>query len=112
MLIMSLTVNQRFTKIDNNVIHDNRLSSNAKTMYCIMQSFPTGKHASNVYFMKAMKLSERTVTRTRMELIRAGYLEIEKVSKREYKAFLGTSTISGLEVKNRYYKDELHSKKS
>lgn len=108
---MSLTVNQKFTKIDNKVIHDNRLSANAKTMYMIMQSFPVGKHASNTYFMKAMNVSERTVTRTRTELITTGYLEVEKVSRREYRAFLGNSQISGLEVQRRFYKDELHSKK-
>jgi hypothetical protein len=111
MLIMSLTVHQKFTKIDNVVIHNNKLSGNALKMYCIMHSFPIGKHASNIYFMKAMNISERTVSRTRKELIEAGYLEVEKVSKREYRAFLGTSSISGLEVKKRYYRDELHSKK-
>lgn len=108
---MSFKAQQKFTKIDNAVIHDNRLSGNAKAMYCMMQSFPVGKHASNAYFMKALSVSERTVSRLRGELINAGYLEVEKISRREYRAFLGTSQVSGLEVKRRFYKDELHTTK-
>jgi hypothetical protein len=106
---MSLRVQHKFTKIDNNVIHDKRLSGNAVKMYCMMQSFPVGKHASNTYFMKAMSISERTVSRIRLELVSAGYLEVEKISKREYRAFLGSSQVSGLEVKRRFY--ELHTTK-
>jgi hypothetical protein len=111
MKIMALTVGKMFTKIDNNVIKDTRLSSNAFKMYSVMQSFPIGKHASNPYFMKVLGCSEATVSRTRKELINAGYLEVQKISRREYQAFLGNSQISGLEVKRRYYKDELHSTK-
>ena len=112
MLTMSLNVFKGFTKVDNNLISDSRLSANALKMYLLMMRLKQGKHVSNPYYMKAMGISERTVTRTRLELIRAGYLEVEKVSKREYRAFLGTSQVSGLEVKRRFYNDELHTTKS
>jgi hypothetical protein len=109
MLTISLNVHSHFIKVDTKVIQDNKLSVNAKMMFTVMHSFKVGKNASNGYFMKVMNVSESTVTRTRKELIKAGLLEIEKISKREYRAFLGNSRVSGLEVKRRYYKDELHS---
>lgn len=111
MLTMTLNLTLKYTKVDNKVLHDNRLSANALRMYMLMHGFPNGKHASNGYYMKVMSISERTVSRVRKELISAGYLEVEKVSKREYRAFLGTSAVSGLEVKRRFYKDELHTTK-
>ena len=109
MRTMSLKFCKRFIKVDGNVVMDSRLSSNALKMYILMHGLKQGQFASNAYYEKAMKISQATVTRTRKELIVAGYLEVQKISKREYRAFLGDSKISGLEVKRRFYKDELHT---
>jgi hypothetical protein len=111
MQTMSLNVSKGFTKIDRNVIMDSRLSANAKVMYMMMMTLKANQYAGNAYFQKAMKISQASVTRARKELIGVGLLEVQRVNKLEYRAFLGTSTVSGLEVKRRFYKDELHPTK-
>ena len=109
---MSLNVSKGFTKIDRNVIMDSRLSQNALRMYCIMMTLKANQYAGNAYFQKAMKISQASVTRARKELISTGYLEVQRINKLEYRAFLGNSQVSGLEVKRRFYNDELHTTKS
>lgn len=103
--------NNRFIKVDKDVMSNRALSHGAKMLYVTLCGLPQGKSASNKYLSTSMGVSERNISRYRAELINLGLVHLKRISKTEVQCYVGHTGLNAREVMNRFQNNELHPEK-
>lgn len=99
MVFFNMLPKENYTKADNGVLLDPKLSDGAKILYFSLCHYRHGhqKWETNVY--KDLNLSKSTYERRKKELRMAGLLLVVQEGPRHYKMYLGNSTITAQQVK-------------
>ena len=96
-------VNSNFTKVANELIRDDNLSSDAKVIYIFLMGLPRNTSITDRYICKSTGLKIKNVTNKKRELKEAGLLFVDRVGTKAYNTYLGSYSMCAelfmLEVK-------------
>ena len=91
MIVIRAPINSGFTKVDRRVftLPKSKLSDGAKVLYGYLAGVQTGQDFSDKYIIKAMEISQDTLTRRKKELKNANLILTWQISPRVYILFVG-----------------------
>lgn len=78
-------------KYDRKVFTNRELSDGAKVLYGYILGLRRGDQFSDTYILKAMGISQQSLTRRKAELKKAGLITVEQLSSRLFIMFVGHS---------------------
>lgn len=106
MIIRKALPKDSYTKMDNKVFTDQRLSDGAKVLYGYLASLRTGANFTDDYIVKAMGISKRALANRKKELKQAGLILIDQVSMRIYVIYIGHTRFSAEKVKQTWIEED------
>ena len=91
MIIIRDPISKCFTKVDKYVftVPSNRLTDGAKVLYGYFSGLPTGRAYSDKYLMKALGISQGTLTRRKKELKDMDLILTIQLGPKVYMMFVG-----------------------
>lgn len=107
MYIQRVLPNRNWTKTDNNIIKDLKISDGAFRLYCYLVMVPPSVNYDNKRLMTDLGLSERALSNRKVELKKADLLYIEQIGPRIYHAYMGNSKVSASTVRRQMKSQDL-----
>lgn len=91
--------NKYFTRCDNNLITESKLSDGAFRLYMYLALLQGGANYTDSYLMKVLRLSRRAVANRKKELKDLDLLIVDQIAPRTYQAYLGFTGVPATEVR-------------
>lgn len=106
MIIRKKLPSRPFTQIDKVVITDQSLSDGAIRLYAFLMGLKNGDNFADAYLVKAMGISQRSLTNRKRELKNAGLILVDQITPRLYVIYIGDSRKSAAECKSEWEADD------
>ena len=95
-----------YTKIDNLVATRDDIPDYAVRLYLYMAGFRNGFQLNDTYITKYLGWKTTKIARAKRELKKANLILIDKIDRTTYFLYIGTSTETAQEVKEKWSKSE------
>ena len=105
MIIIRDMVRDNYTKVDRSVFTNRNLTDGAKVLYGYISGLPIGQQYNDKYILKALDISQQTLTRRKQELKKLDLILVSQVGPRNYVLFIGRTNNPASWVKRNWEKE-------
>jgi len=106
MIIRHSLPSKNYTKVDRRVFANPKLSDGAKVLYGYLCGLRNGANFSDKYIMKALGLSQRSITNRKKELKDSDLIFIDQIGPRLYVVYIGYTSLSAKDVRANWINEE------
>ena len=101
-IVRKYLAENNFTKMDNNVARNKVISDYSYRLYGFISGFKNGFQLNDEYIAVSLGWSRNKVSRAKLDLKKAGLIEIEKIDRHTYFLYIGSSQVSAEDVKSNW----------
>ena len=101
-IVRKFLAKDNFTKMDNNVARNQHISDYSYRLYGFMAGFKNGFQLNDEYISTSLGWSRNKVARAKRDLKVNDLICIEKIDRKTYFLYIGSSQISASQVKKNW----------
>jgi len=105
-IIRKYLTKDNYTKADNNIVKNTKITNGAKVLYWYMASFKNAFQLNDAYIKSGLGWSQKTISKYKSELKNWGYIHIEKIDRTTYFLYIGSSTKCAKDVMSEWHELE------
>lgn len=105
-IVRKFLAKDNYTKMDNNVARNKKISDYSYRLYGFMSGFKNGFQLNDAYIAKSLDWARSKVARAKRDLVEADLICVEKIDRSTYFLYIGSSSITATQVMENWNKDE------
>ena len=105
-IVRKYLAKEHYTKIDNQVARDKRISDYSLRLYVFMAGFKNGFQLDDEYIAKSLDWARSKVSRAKRDLVASDLIYVEKIDRSTYFLYIGNSRYPATMVKDTWHRIE------